>query len=118
MGCGPPATPWEAFIPTPLTPACLSCRYFLDSTSETSLVSTAHSVPRPWHSACPKPVSTIHALAHTPWKLPGMGPGAGKQCQAGREKALMRTKGYVGRERPQCKGFKTPARCQTSLHLL
>lgn len=93
---GPQLARGKACTPTPLTPACLSCRYFLDSTSETSLVSTAHSVPRPWHSACPRPVSTIHALAHAPWKCSGMGPGAGKQCQAGREKELMRTKGYVG----------------------
>lgn len=83
---GPQLASGKACTPTPLTLACLSCRYFLDSTSETSLVSTAHSVPRPWHSACPRPVSTIHALAHAPWKRSGMGLGAGKQDQAGREK--------------------------------
>lgn len=33
----------------PPDPYCPSSRYFLDSTLETSLVSTAHSVPRPWH---------------------------------------------------------------------
>lgn len=105
--CGPQLLGWEGHAPLPTfpNPACLSHRYFLDSTSETSLVSTAYSVPRPWHSACPRLVSKIHALTHAPWRSPSFGLGAGKRCQAGGVGVeLIRTKGHMVDSVPSAKG--------------
>lgn len=81
----------------PLTLACLSCRYFLDSTLETSLVSTAHSVPRPWLSACPRPVPMNLGHAQE-W-----GWGQGRDARLGGDR---RIKGTWAGECPQCKGLR------------
>lgn len=50
-------------------------------------MSTAHSVPSLWHSACPRPVSTIPALAHASLMLSGMGLGQQSHATLGGERA-------------------------------
>lgn len=95
-----PATMGGKGCNLPPDPCCPSSRYFLDSTLETSLVSTFHSDPRPWLSACPKAVALclsqacVHCSHSGPHNLDALknGVGGGKDARLGGKK----TQGGLG----------------------